>query len=626
MSAALGSKSSGSDEEADNHTMARMLEDGNGRLLYVGDSATLSFLQLLRMIVETAAGPNDFSMDPDRHQMTEVKFQDAAISVTRLLPDKATALVLVDSFFTNTYGMVEIYSEKEFLSALDTCYAEPHSIERHWLCHFHLVLAIGLCLATPRFNTQEWELVERLRAQSPNQAEIYYATAKSLVDPLSCAGDCSLWSIQALTLLSVFMLLRSARNAAYLFVGMAIRSGYGFGLHRSETATIFSEDEKVARRRLWRSLFVLDRFLAVALGRPVAIAEEDSSGDAIPSSGFAIHDFPSSQPHHLCATGMDATIRSCHLMGMILRRVYYRRKVSIVETQSLAGLCRQWPEKLSPDLHWRQASPESPRQAIAILHCNLAYWHSIIILTRPFFLYLLSIQIQQDRLKIHVTEPRRKADMEKFSDACLIASRHTIAVIQNAYQGGYLPTLNFFPTYCLFAAALVIFVNDFTRPSKNTLDRQRMQIAIEILRYCAKDDVQASRAVRILEVFRHVLLNQAQPNPFDMQVPDGIGPVVGSYGMGLGSGMGLPGPIPMPPAASSSTRAFPSQPVVSHSNIHPEQTAGEFPLTGFIDFGKNALNNASGGTSQIADEDIDFESYWQWPDASPLPTGGYTHG
>ena len=92
----------GGDEEANNHTMARMLDDGTGRLIYIGDASTLSFLQLLRMIVETAAGPSPFTLDPERHKITETPFSlPPDTELTHLLPEKQTALILVDSFFVN---------------------------------------------------------------------------------------------------------------------------------------------------------------------------------------------------------------------------------------------------------------------------------------------------------------------------------------------------------------------------------------------------------------------------------------------------------------------------------------------------------------------------------------------
>lgn len=93
---------SGGDEEADNHTMSRMLEDGTGRLIYIGDASTLSFLQLLRMIVETTVGPSPFTMDPERHKIKEIPFSlPPDTELTHLLPEKQTASILVDSFFVN---------------------------------------------------------------------------------------------------------------------------------------------------------------------------------------------------------------------------------------------------------------------------------------------------------------------------------------------------------------------------------------------------------------------------------------------------------------------------------------------------------------------------------------------
>jgi len=54
------------------------------------------------MIVENVSGPSDFTQDPRRHMIME-----NAISLphdlrpTGVLPDQRTAMILIDSFFTN---------------------------------------------------------------------------------------------------------------------------------------------------------------------------------------------------------------------------------------------------------------------------------------------------------------------------------------------------------------------------------------------------------------------------------------------------------------------------------------------------------------------------------------------
>jgi hypothetical protein len=71
--------------------------------VYIGDSAALSFLQLVRTYVESVAGAhNPFIMDPRRLKIVEHTVTlPSNIRRTHLLPDQQAAIVLVDSFFTN---------------------------------------------------------------------------------------------------------------------------------------------------------------------------------------------------------------------------------------------------------------------------------------------------------------------------------------------------------------------------------------------------------------------------------------------------------------------------------------------------------------------------------------------
>jgi hypothetical protein len=101
-----GSTADGPDEEAVVYNSTRMLQDPTGRLLYVGDAATLSFLQLIRMIVDNVVGPTPFTMDPRRHRIVETSMSlPQNIRRTHLLPDRQTANVLVEAYFTNVRSL-----------------------------------------------------------------------------------------------------------------------------------------------------------------------------------------------------------------------------------------------------------------------------------------------------------------------------------------------------------------------------------------------------------------------------------------------------------------------------------------------------------------------------------------
>ena len=165
--------------------------------------------------------------------------------------------------------------------------------------------------------------------------------------------DADFWSVQALLLMTVFMLAKSKRNTAFALLGMAIRSAYALGLHREETLIIFSAEDQAVRRNVWRTLFVMDRFLSCSLGRPPGIAEEECSADILraPNGPPATDDFGFPQAFqggsnlvHTGSYGLEAAVRSCSVIGTILKKIYQERKVSTRLAQKIADICKEWPK------------------------------------------------------------------------------------------------------------------------------------------------------------------------------------------------------------------------------------------------------------------------------------------
>lgn len=99
------------------------------------------------------------------------------------------------------------------------CYADPLNVDPSWLCLLYLTFAIGLVTAIPTPGTREDAVIQKLRADPVDRAEMFYSDAKHLSDPLAGFEDAGFWSIQALTLMSVYMLTVSKRNAAYALFG-----------------------------------------------------------------------------------------------------------------------------------------------------------------------------------------------------------------------------------------------------------------------------------------------------------------------------------------------------------------------------------------------------------------------
>ena len=435
--------------------------------------------------------------------------------------------------------MIQVFDRESFLKTVDTIYADPLSAKPNALCLLNLVFAIGLMTATPRPESAEAATIEKLWNEHIDRAELFYLNAKSLSDPMTGFEDADFWSVQALLLMTIYFLCKSKRQTAFALLGMAVRSGYALGLHRDETMIIFGPDDQAARRNLWKSLFVMDRFLACSLGRPPAISEEDCSGDTLKPGEPCMSDeygfsnpYPTSSDYNqTAAQSLDAAVRSCSVIGTILKRVYQQRKVSTKLAQEIADICKQWPKALAPTLHWRQYAKATPSQGMAILHANLFYCHSIVLLTRPFFLYILNSEVQRgptDAFSSHRSR-RNYGRMEKFSDACVIASTHTVALVQNAFETGHLPRRDPTVIYFLFAAATVILSNEFALLYSISTADVCIRNAIAAMAYCAETDPQANRLLYILTTFRDVIVQQRERRAQKMQQANLLPPVLSSH-------------------------------------------------------------------------------------------------
>lgn len=117
--------------------------------------------------------------------------------------------------------MIEVFERNSFAQKLETCYKDPMAAEPTFLCLLYIVLAIGLLLATPVPGSEEDKILQKLQAGHADRAEQFFKSAKRLGDPTSGFEDADFWSVQALLLMSVYMLTKTKRNAAYAYHGSA---------------------------------------------------------------------------------------------------------------------------------------------------------------------------------------------------------------------------------------------------------------------------------------------------------------------------------------------------------------------------------------------------------------------
>ncbi|KAK3380179.1 fungal-specific transcription factor domain-containing protein [Lasiosphaeria ovina] len=519
--APVRSNANGQSEETTIYTETRMLQDQTGRLLYIGDASTLSILQLIRIIVENTAGAEiaaPFIEDPKRFSIMEniIKFPENT-RIPSFLPDKETTDILVESYFTNTCGLMEVFDKTAFINSVNACYKDQLLATNFFLCHLYLVLALGLLFATPIPGSREEIVIQKQLASKLDRAELFFRSARSMSDPGAGFEDADFWSIQALSLMTVYMLAVSKRNTAYAYLGMAVRSAYALGLHREETmnAFIFTPAEMKIRRNMWKTLFILDRFLAATLGRPTAISEDDCSCEIMPANDVGNMTLTGKPTDAVHAQSLNACVRACHVIGITLR-VFSQRKISTSVVQDIADMSKDWERGPRANLQGRRlhSVPMDPAQGIATLHVNLLSLHSLILLTRQLFV-MHNWKLTEQRSGLTKAIPTLDSPIAKYSEACVIASYQTVQLVQRARDARYLPQRNPFVIYFLFVASLIVFMNQFASLYYTDAYEKTASDAIALMEYCAESDPQAQRVLEIMHRFSIVVSKWTRSNTYE---------------------------------------------------------------------------------------------------------------
>ncbi|CAG9972151.1 unnamed protein product [Clonostachys byssicola] len=501
----------GHDDHIDVYGDVRMLEDSNGRLLFVGNSSTLSYLQFMRIIVDNPTEQSSFTGDPIRHKIPEnYAAIPSDIESPWILPGREAVDALIQFFFTNTRGLVDLIERRHLEMTINAYYMNPASVHPSDLCNIYLTLATSLVMVVPTPGTEADYLLGPFSIGSIEQAEALLKSAMYFGEQLPEFTDGDLWSIQAHALIAMYKFSVSKWNAAYASIAKAVSFAVALGLHRIDDYIGIFQNQEIAlahRRSLWRSLFVLDKLISEFLGRPSAISEEDCSPSALIP--------PKLQDGH-CANeaahmeSFNATVKSCQGMGMILREIYGQsRRVPIQVGKELFDECLHRVKALSPRLLASRLFKELllPDEGIAVLYINLVELHCQLLLTRPYFLFVL-FQTQKEASKAPETTIRTNSDLSMLSESCLAVAKRTLHLMHAAYMSSWLPRRNTFILNFLLAASLVVHSNESFGLYRNEQYSELAKQATEMANYCAGSDALGKRVSEVLNSFHRFVQKQ----------------------------------------------------------------------------------------------------------------------
>ncbi|KAK1989660.1 fungal-specific transcription factor domain-containing protein, partial [Colletotrichum falcatum] len=203
--------------------------------------------------------------------------------VISVLPDKIQADILLAQYFEcvdPVYPMIHrqtFYADYEHFWSLAP--DEKNRVDAAFVGLIFVMLALGTQFVTstsPKDGKQT--------------AEFYASASNQALRMFSYLSAASLRSIQAMVLLTYFLINDNHASDGWAFAGILIRQAYAMGLHRDPNivtpeASIF---EKQQRRKLWQAVLLQDTFLTVLLSLPPSATHTDVSVEDLLDDGSAI--------------------------------------------------------------------------------------------------------------------------------------------------------------------------------------------------------------------------------------------------------------------------------------------------------------------------------------------------
>ncbi|CAG7954065.1 unnamed protein product [Penicillium salamii] len=418
--------------------VARLLRDGQGKFMYIGDSASLSFLQSVRRVVTSSIGRCEFTEDNSRHSMLEAFQNNPGNQPGPLVepPPNEEAQRLGHQFVLATSPLLDLFDLQEFHPRLANWVANPSGDEDTVSSIFYLVLAIGA----------------QVSSIDQTVAEQYFGSGRQLA--FSAFQETpSIHTIQSYILVSMYMLGACRRNGAFMNLGIALRAAYAVGIHRKDANALFCGRERRARERVWKSLRMMDLFLSASLGRPPATSDYDYDirDDALLSGQSQQHLTPDQQ--------LSAAVTSlCRIFERILTDVYMKQVISINVAETISNQHRAWVRTL-PTVLKRQTERlenKSMEGSLAAAHVFGSYYWSIILLTRPFLIYRVA---QYVKGKLDPSLPENRNDSSRialFADACVYSALRGLDVVDDLSHYTTLPKRLPFLINSVFNSAIVL--------------------------------------------------------------------------------------------------------------------------------------------------------------------------
>ncbi|KAE8341155.1 fungal-specific transcription factor domain-containing protein [Aspergillus arachidicola] len=441
---------------------------------------------------------------------------ESLVSLNRplLLPPKEEAYQLLNVYLSTIHIAYPFLSRRQLFEELESLWMKDcDNVEyQPWLALFSFIFAIGSYYTSfPH------------RKEAPSSQHFRYFQ-QGLYFAHGIDSNCSLISIWVLLVQCFFLLAICHTDHCWNTLGLAIRMGQSIGLHVETSSTGSSQESSIGsrsqQRRTWYSMYVLDRLLALQLGRPMAIHEEDCQVE-MPSLGDQsafVKDAnePTLGDNHVSSimAYFRAVICFSSIVSQVIRELYRPSQIDLGPDQmlhsasSLDQQLAQWKESLPRHLRFdrghtfeRSISFKRQRNMLAV-----KFHHLRALVYRPFLCLLLLQAHNESFMDLLI---QHKMEISRAEWSCISAAQETAKLLHHVADERSL--VHDFPWWqmisCLICASSILFVAEAFYRDHDLLEgrtsascvRDDAEICLQVFKALSANSDAAKRAADMLE-------------------------------------------------------------------------------------------------------------------------------
>ncbi|KAK1834469.1 fungal-specific transcription factor [Podospora conica] len=313
----------------------------------------------------------------------------------------------------------------------------------------------------------------------------------------------SILCVETLALVGYFFQNLNQPDAAFLYIGMALRMAISLGLHQEVSQSsnpnhphyAMDEATREHRRRVWWSIYSLDRILSVKSGNPLTIHDEDI-GVKLPSK------LPG-EAEYCPAVVLRHYTRLSMILGQISKSIYRRstkrrsarRLMSTVQNIILA--LSEWETELPHELRFAPEKLAGSRECVSTFS---HYYQCINMTARPLLFHVVRKRLKAIATNPDIKETDWRHDLNdpttvRVIEMCISAAKETIRMMVEAKDRNLLATYGYMDGEHVFSAAIVLVMICAAFPADES-NTAAMNVGLDLLDVMAVKGVNSHMAAR----------------------------------------------------------------------------------------------------------------------------------